>query len=264
MREKVQQPLLGRRVLVTRAKAQSRELYKRIRELGGEAYAFPTIRIAEPVSYDALDAALRRLSDFIWVVFTSVNGVDHFFRRLQVVPEADIRQLVQTSVAAIGPKTAEALAEKGLKADLMPGEYRAEALLAALEKHVAKGDNILLPRADIARKVLPDGLRDLGCNVTEVDAYRTEVETERAAEVAYMLADRAFDIITFTSASTVRNFVKALDKTGQPWRRWVGQAHIACIGPVAADAARELGLEPDVVASDYTIEGLLAAIQTLT
>lgn len=263
MEETAQQPLFGKRVLVTRAQAQSRELCERIKQLGGDTYAFPTIRIMDPVSYEALDQALRRLSHFVWVVFTSVNGVDRFFRRLRAVPDADIRQLAQTSVAAIGPKTAEALADKGLKVDLIPDEYRAEALLSALEKHVAAGDNILLPRANIARKVLPDGLRRLGCDVTEADAYRTEINAEHAAEVAHMLADRAFHIVTFTSASTVRNFVKALDQTGQPWRHWITQAHIACIGPVAADAARELGLEPDVVATNYTTEGLLAAMQSL-
>lgn len=265
MSNTVQQPLLGRSVLVTRAKAQNSDLCARIEQLGGETYEFPTIRIVEPASYEKLDAAIRGLREFQWVIFTSVNGVDHFFRRVHALPEANILHMAQARIAAIGPKTAEALTEKGLKVEVLPGEYRAEALLSAMEERVVPGDKVLLPRANIARKVIPDGLRELGCEVTEVDAYRTVVETDKAAQVAQMLADNAADIIiTFTSSSTVRNFVKSLDQTSQPWREWVDHARIACIGPITADTARELGLKPDAVARDYTIEGLVEVIQTLS
>lgn len=263
MRQAADMPLTGKRVVVTRARAQSAALCERITQLGGDAYTFPTIRIVPPSSYEQLDKAISCLGDFQWVVFTSVNAVDHFFRRMRVLPQADFRQLAHVSIAATGPKTAAALEEKKLEVDVFPGEYRAEALLSALRKRVVKGQRILLPRANIARSVLPNGLRALGCEVVAVDAYQTEIATENAAEVVHMLVDGAIDIITFTSSSTVRNFVKALDQTGEPWRDWISQAKTAFIGPLAANTARELGLEPDAVATDYTLDGLLVAIRNI-
>lgn len=257
-------PLSGKRVLVTRAQAQNKDLCERIKQIGGEPYEFPTIRISPPASYRELDEAIRQLSRYTWVIFTSVNGVDHFFRRLSVVTGEDARQLVHTSIAAIGPKTAKALTEKGLKVDVLPGEYRAEALLSELKQHVTKVDKILLPRASVARNVLPDGLRAIGCDVTVVDAYQTEPETEKASEVVKLLAERQIDIITFTSPSTVRHFVLALDQTGEPWRDWITEAQIVCIGPITESALNELGLESAAVAADYTVEGLVEAIETLT
>ncbi|WP_054949002.1 bifunctional uroporphyrinogen-III C-methyltransferase/uroporphyrinogen-III synthase [Numidum massiliense] len=256
-----EKPLSGHRVLVTRPRGQNRGMVHAIERLGGEPYEFPTIRIVDPADYGPLDQAIRQLGSFKWVIFTSVNGVEHFFRRIRAVPGVDIRQMADARIAAVGPKTAEALAEKGLEVDLLPGEYRAEALLTVLEKNVMKGDRILLPRANIARNVLPDGLRALGCDVTDVDAYRTVTDASRAGDVARLLARRSLSIATFTSSSTVRNFVQALEATGTTWRQWMKGVQVACIGPIAAGTARELGLEVDIVATDYTTEGLLTAIQ---
>lgn len=262
MKPRSRGPLMGKRVLVTRARPQNAELAKRIRQLGGESYEFPTIRIDAPKSYAKLDEAIDRLEEFQWIVFTSVNAVNHFFRRLHFVrPEGSVRRLAHAAIAANGPKTAAALREHQVEVAVCPTKYRAEALLAELEKRVARGDKVLLPRANIARRVLADGLRACGCDVMDVDVYRTEVETENAAEVAHMLMNHDIDIVTFTSSSTARNFVKSLDQTGQPWRDGISQVTVACIGPLTARAAEELGLAPDVVAVDYTIDGMLTAIQ---
>lgn len=253
-------PLSGKGVLVTRAKPQNAELCERIEQLGGVAYEFPTIRIVEPPSYAALDAALNRLKDFHWIVFTSVNAVDYFFRRLNTHLGNDYRQLDHARIAANGPKTANALREKGLTVTVSPNEYRAEVLLSELERQVKTGEKILLPRANIARNVLPEGLRAIGCDVVDVDAYHTEVASEGAADVAQMLMAGAVDIVTFTSSSTVRNFVHILDGTGLPWREGMRRVSVACIGPLTADTAKDLGLEVASVATDYTIDGLIEAM----
>lgn len=250
----------GRSVMVTRAQTQSSELAKKIEELGGEVYEFPTIHIIEPASYAPLDEAIRRIKEFQWLIFTSRNGVDHFFRRVRMIPEVSRNELTKPTVVAVGPKTAEALEAEGIRVDLFPGEYRAEAILSVMEGHVAVGDQVLMPRADIARHVLPEGLRRLGCEVVDVDAYQTVIAEENGDKAARWLASNRIDIITFTSSSTVRHFIQIMDRAELSWRLWMRRVQIACIGPVTADTARGLGLEPDVVASDYTIDGLIAAM----
>lgn len=249
-------PLFGKRVLVTRARSQASALSERIEALGGEAIEFPVIRITRPARQDLLDAALSRLEDYDWVVFTSANGVKSFFRRLREL-KLDIRRMAKAKVAAIGPQTAEALMEKGLQVDVLPGEYRAEALVEAMASRVKAGEKVLLPRADIARKVLARELERLGAEVTEVDAYDTRVGTENADEVARLLEEGAIHVITFTSSSTVRNFVQAIRTVREDWKSLIAAAQIACIGPITARTAEELGLGVDAVAETYTIDGLV-------
>lgn len=252
-------PLFGKRVLVTRARSQASALSERIEALGGEAVEFPVIRITRPARQDLLDAALRRLEDYDWVVFTSVNGVKCFFRRLCEL-NLDIRRMAKAKVAAIGPRTAEALLDKGIQVDVLPGEYRAESLAEAMASRVEAGEKVLLPRADIARKVLARQLERCGLDVTEVDAYDTRVGTEDAGEVARLLEEGAIHVITFTSSSTVRNFVEAIRSVREDWRSLIAPAQIACIGPITARTAEEFGLRVDAVASEYTIDGLVDAV----
>lgn len=266
LREKLswfeRKPLFGKRVLVTRARSQASELSERIEALGGEAVEFPVIRITPPARQDLLDAALHRLEDYDWVVFTSVNGVKHFFRRLREL-KLDIRRMAKAKVAAIGPQTAEALLDKGLQVEILPGEYRAEALAEAMVPRVQAGEKVLLPRADIARKVLARELERHGLKVTEVDAYDTRVGTEDAEEVARMLEEGAIHVITFTSSSTVRNFVEAIRTVRENWNSLLETVQIACIGPITARTAEGLGLRVDAVAKEYTIDGLVETLMQL-
>jgi len=243
--------LAGLRIVVTRPENQAGELADRMRALGAEPLLFPTIAIAPPEVGGPLDQAISRLSDYDWIVFTSANGVEHFWARLQagtqgLAPLPHFRG----RVAAIGPATADALRQRGVSVDLMPDEYRAEAILDEIGD--VTGQRILLPRADIARRALADGLRARGARVDEVPAYRTVRGEPSPADFDAMRA--GVDVVTFTSSSTVRNFVfltQGLD---------YGDPFIACIGPVTAATARELGLPVDVEAETYTIDGLLESL----
>lgn len=255
-------PLFGKRVLVTRARSQSSALSEKIAALGGEPLEFPVIRITRPERQDLLDAALGQLPKYDWVIFTSVNGVNYFFMRL-IELNLDIRQMSKARIAAIGPKTGEALTEKGLRVEVLPEEYKAEALVESLRPLVQAGQEVLLPRADIARKVLARELEKMGCRVTEVDAYDTRVGAEDATEVVQLLQDGAIHVITFTSSSTVRNFVEAVRTVRGDVISLLTRSQIVCIGPITAQTAKELGLRVDAVADTYTIDGLLEAIQKL-
>lgn len=256
LRERLQwfehRPLLGKRILVTRAREQASELARRLAELGAEPIEFPTIRIAPLDDYAQLDAALAQKYD--WVIFTSVNGVRFVWERL-IALGRDARAFAGTRLAAIGSATAEELARHGLRADFVPREYVAEALAEQIGD--VAGQRILLPRADIARETLAHELRARGAHVDDVAAYRTittDANDPRVQEIRAQLVRGEIDAITFTSSSTVRGFVNCqlpIDNC---------QLTIACIGPVTARTARELGLRVDIVAEEYTIAGLIAAL----
>ncbi|MBA4496297.1 uroporphyrinogen-III C-methyltransferase [Paenactinomyces guangxiensis] len=255
-------PLFGKRVLVTRARSQSSALSEKIQALGGEPLEFPVIRITRPERQDLLDASLQQLGKYDWVIFTSVNGVKYFFLRLAEL-KLDIRLMSKARIAAIGPKTGEALTDKGLLVEVLPEEYKAEALAESLRPLVEAGQEILLPRADIARKVLAKELTQMGCRVTEVDAYDTRIGTEDATEVVKLLEEGAIHVITFTSSSTVRNFVEAIRTVKTEVNPLLKKSRIVCIGPITAQTATELGLQVDAVAESYTIDGLVEAIQQM-
>ncbi|MGA8943162.1 MAG: uroporphyrinogen-III C-methyltransferase [Thermoactinomyces sp.] len=254
--------LFGKRILVTRARSQSRELSEKIEALGGEALEFPVIRIVPPKRQELFDQALRRLDEFDWVIFTSVNGVKHFFGRLLELG-IDIRRMAKARIAAIGPKTAEVLKEKGLLVEVLPNEYKAEALVESLRSCVKKGERILLPRANIARKILADELEKIGCIVSDVDAYDTVLETADAEAIAKKLEDRQIHVLTFTSSSTVRNFVKVLRTAREDFLSLLQGVSVVCIGPITAQTAEECGLKVDRVAETYTIDGLVEALKQL-
>jgi len=247
-------PLLGRRIVVTRAAEQAADLVARLEAFGAEAIAAPTIELEDVTPAVALDAALGALESFDWIVFTSARGVAVFFARLYA-SGGDVRRLGQARLAAIGSATAEALAGRGLRVDLMPPTFRGEALADALAPHVG-GRRVLLPRAEGAREVLARMLARAGADVTDVPTYRAKPVAGLPDRVHVLLAADAIDAITFTSPSTVRAFHALLDGGA----RATGGARIACIGPVTADAARGLGWRVEMEAREYTSEGLTQAL----
>jgi uroporphyrinogen III methyltransferase / synthase len=249
-------PLSGRRVVVTRARAQASDFAARLAELGADVVQLPTIRVADPEDAEPLRRAAREAGGYRWIVFTSANGVERFWAALSREGR-DARSLAPAKVCAIGPATAAELERRGVRADLVPDEFVAEAALEAL---AATGDlagsRILLPRAAEARAVLPEGLRARGAVVDDVAAYRTVQDGSGADAVRRRLEAGEIDVVTFTASSTVRSFA-SLVGTG------VGRAKVASIGPVTSATLRELGMPVDVEATEYTIPGLLAAVRGL-
>jgi len=258
-------PLFGKRIVVTRAREQASELSDKLLRLGAEPIEFPTIRIM-PMSegdYKELDRALFNndggISHYDWVVFTSANGVKYVFDRL-AARGGDARAFGRVQVAAIGPATAAALRERGIIADFVPTEFVAEAVAAQFPEKNLSGKAILIPRALEARDVLPETWRAAGATVDVVAAYKTERADEGADDIRERLERGEIDMITFTSSSTVKNFAEALGgNISIP-----ASVLLVCIGPVTAQTCRESLREPDRIASDYTIEGLIATLTVET
>lgn len=246
-------PLFGLRVLVTRSRSQASVLSQALEDLGAEAWELPVLAFKEPSDPARLDRAVDELRSYQWLIFTSQNGVESFLRRL-AERKKDIRELHGIKLVAIGPKTAEALEKRGLLPLLVPGEYRAEALVESLKDMVQPGERVLLARAEVAREVLPVGLSALGAEVDDVAAYRTVPTGEDAAETRQLLQEGRISLLTFTSSSTVLNFLNAV-----PLEEARG-VKVACIGPITAETAVKHGLQPDIVAHEYTIDGLVKAV----
>ena len=243
-------PLHGRRVVVTRARAQASELSRRLDALGAEPIELPAIRIEPRIDSKEVRRAVESLHSYALVCLTSANGVRLLFEAMAEQGK-DARALANATVAAIGPGTAAALAEHGVLADLIPEEFVAEALVESLTELDLEGKPVLVARAAEAREVLPDALRKFGAAVDVVPLYETVAERpdpdaiERASEADYL---------TFTSSSTVRNFVEALPDD------LAANARVVSIGPVTSEAAREAGLKVDVEASRHDIDGLVEAL----
>jgi uroporphyrinogen III methyltransferase/synthase len=255
-----ERPLFGKRIVVTRSLEQAGELIEMLEERGAEAIPAPTIRIAPPEHLSELDRACLDAGAFDWIVFTSGNAVDHFMERLLAL--RDVRELKGVRVCTIGPSTASRLARYGIRVDLTPPEFRAEAVVDALK---ATGDltgkRFLLPRADIARDLLADELRGAGADVVDVAAYRTipaAIEREGGPDIYRMLLDRQIDAVTFTSASTVKNFINMLGQ--EQAADLLRTTAVASIGPVTAEAAQQLGIATDVMPARYTIPDLVDAL----
>ena len=254
-------PLFGRRVVVTRARAQAGELSGSLEELGAEVREFPTIEVRPPEDFGPLDRAIEDLDSFDWLIFTSVNGVGAFLDRLRH-HGLDLRAVSRrTRVAGIGPATAEALEGKGLGVDVVPDEFRAEALIDAIDDGSLAGKRVLIPRARVAREVLPDRLREAGAEVVVPPAYETVPMAEGKDRLALELRAGKIDCVTFTASSTVTNFVSAFG-AGEAGRLLSG-TRVACIGPITAGTARENGLPVHAEASEYTIPGLVSAVVNL-
>lgn len=244
-------PLFGKRVLITRPADQAAEFAAKLWELGAEPIIAPTIAIGPPDDLDAAKDAVRRVRSYQWIVFTSANGVRAFFDRL-IAEGRDARAFGDTRIAAIGPKTAEALAAHGVRADFIPARCVSEELAQELLKKSDKGDRILLYRAQEARDVLPDALRDGGREVDVAAAYKTTLVDD--ADIARQAMK--CDVWTFASASAVHGFMRNVPDA-------VNLSHgkyIACIGPITAQAANTVGIRVDRVAEEYTVDGLLKAL----
>jgi uroporphyrinogen III methyltransferase/synthase len=254
-------PLFGMRVLVTRPREQAGELVERLEAMGAEAIEAPMIRIAAPHDLGPLDSVCARVGSFDWIVFSSANAVDKFIERLLTTSQ-DMRALGGVKLCVVGPGTAERLARYGLKADLMPGEFRAEALARSMsENGDVQGLKVLLPHADIGREIIADELRKSGADVTEVVAYRTvqaEPEREGEPDIYRMLLERRIDVVTFTSASAVRAFVQLLGT--EPAADLLRATVVAAIGPVTAEAAARYQIQSTIVPSAFTVPALVDAI----
>jgi uroporphyrinogen III methyltransferase/synthase len=254
-------PLFGKRLLVTRPRDEAAELVDRLESMGAEAIEAPMIRILPPEDYGPLDAACRNIATFAGIVFASARAVEAFIPRLLASP-LDLRALHGVKLCAVGSATAERLLQYGLKVDVTPSEFRAEALVRAVsDAGDVRGRRFLLPRADIGREIVADELRRLGAEVTEVVAYRTiAAESERDGEpdVFQMLLERRIDVVTFTSASAVRNLVNLLG--ADPAADLLRTTIVASIGPVTAEAAGRLGIQTTIMPAQFTVPALVEAI----
>ncbi|MGD2215639.1 MAG: uroporphyrinogen-III synthase [Gemmatimonadales bacterium] len=238
---------------MTRPAAQAEGLLVGLSRLGAQPVHCPTIRISDPADPEPLRRAIRRLDSYDWVVFTSANGVARFWHELEACG-GDVGLPDGMQVAAIGPATAAALERRGVRPELVPEQYVAEAVADALTGRAAIGGRrVLLPRAAGARQVLPERLRGAGAEVDEVVAYESRPDPDGIARLKDGLLRGAFDMITFTAASTVNHFVEVAGADR-------GRARVAVIGPITGAAARAAGLTVDVEAREYTVEGLLQAI----
>jgi uroporphyrinogen III methyltransferase/synthase len=253
-------PLAGKRILITRAREQASAFAAVLEAAGAEVVEFPTISIVPPESWAPLDAAIGRLREYQWVIFTSSNGVRFFRDRLQHAGR-DVRDLHGITICAIGPATAAALATIGVRADLVPAEFKAEALLEAIRTVPGgtdlRGARVLLARAAEAREALPEELMRRGAQVDVVPAYRTVRSAPEAEPVRAMLRDRNIHAVTFTSSSTVKHF---LELVGAEARDLLRGVVIASIGPITAETAARRGIASDIVPENYTIPALAEAL----
>jgi uroporphyrinogen III methyltransferase/synthase len=254
-------PLFGKRVLVTRPRDQAAEMVDRLAIMGAEAIEAPMIRIAPPEDLNPLRRAVGNVDTFDWIVFTSANAVEAFMSAL-LDGTRDVRSLKGPRLCSLGTGTAERLARYGVKADLIPDEFRGEALVAAMaETGTLEGCRVLVPRADIGRDIIVDGLRSAGALVTDVVAYRTVLEDAQqddGPDVYRMLLDEEIDVVTFTSPSAVRNFASIYGK--EQTIDLLSHTVVAAIGPVTSDAAIQLGLTVSVQPAVSTIAALVDAI----
>lgn len=259
LREKLQwfekKTLFGKRIVVTRARHQSSALAQAIEDLGGEPWEFPTIEIAPPSDPQKLVDVIQKIKRFKWLVFTSVNGVKYFFEEL-INQGKDVRELAGIDLVAIGPATQAALENRGLRVTLVPEEYRAEKIIEGLASRVLHGQSVLLARAEEARDILPESLKALGVDVWDIPVYRTIVGEANKAELQALLMDHFIHAVTFTSSSTVRNFMQLLDGDSS----LLEGVKLFSIGPITSATARELGLTIYREAEKYTIDGLVQAL----
>lgn len=253
-------PLGGVRVLVGRARHQASALSAGLKELGAEVVEIPFIEICQPRSYKPLDTALERISEYDWLILTSVNGVEAVaarLKQLKIRPEA----LRSAQVAAIGPSTRDAAEKLGVKVAIVPKQYVAESVVESL-RGKAEGKRVLLARAKVARDVIPRELRNMGARVDVVEAYETVVPKSSRKRIRALMSNPKLrpNVITFTSSSTVRNFARLLGGRGRPPHAELEGLQFASIGPITSATLRELALPVHLEALEYTIPGLVQAI----
>ena len=259
LREKLRwfdnRPLFGKRVLVTRTRTQASELSDMLSQRGAQPIELPTIEVQALDDYGRLDAALSDLGAYDWVFFTSVNAVGVVFDRIEALG-LDVRAFRDTRVGAIGQATAASLRKHGIVADFVPDPFVSKAMVDGLKQRGLRGERVLLPRADIAPDALSDGLTGLGAVVDEITAYRT-VAPKNSVQLASSILAKGIDVATFTSSSTVRNLVEMLDGN----LNGLSKATVACIGPVTAATAEQMGFRVGLVAGEHTISGLVDSLE---
>ncbi|MCF6246416.1 MAG: uroporphyrinogen-III C-methyltransferase [Desulfobacula sp.] len=249
--------LFGKRIVITRARAQASGLVSELTQLGANCIEIPTIEIAPPKDINPLKQSIENINHYDWLVFTSVNGVKFFFDTLFDM-EKDVRCLGHLKFACIGPVTKERLKDYGIISDILPNTYRAESVIEAFSTVEIKNKKVLLPRAKIARTILPEELSKMGAQVDEVTAYETRLDADGKDELIELLESKKIDAITFTSSSTVSNFMSLLE--GNDVHALLKDVQVSSIGPITSDTARSLGIEPDIEAATYTIPGLVDAL----
>jgi uroporphyrinogen III methyltransferase/synthase len=250
-------PLFGRRIVITRPRRQADDFARLLEDDGAEVVPFPTIETVAAPSIAQVDDAVKRAAEFDWLIFTSANGVRFFFERLQQIG-SDVRVWHRSRLAAIGPQTAREIERHCLRVDLIPEDYRAEGVIAALAEMGIAGKRFLLPRAAGARPVLPQQLTALGATVEEIITYESVHPRESIAEIVEMMAGGEIDALTFTSSSTVHNFATSVGR--DDLARLAGKTAIACIGPITADTAKSYGLQTAVQPATYTVPAFAAAL----
>ncbi len=254
-------PLHGRRILITRARHQVDPFRRELVDLGAAVVEIPTIEILRLPTDDRVRRAITNLDRTALVIFASANAVDIFFQML-ITEGADARAFHNSKLCAIGQETADALLDHGLTPELVTSEYTAEGLANALEGWEMQGMRVLVPRAEVARDALPSLLANRGAEVQILPVYRAVRPADTAPALLRLFEGEGVDVITFTSSSTVYNFVSAFPEDRLP--AILGDAEIACMGPVTADSARKLGLDVAIVAREYTTHGLVQAIAEAT
>jgi uroporphyrinogen III methyltransferase/synthase len=247
-------PLAGKRVVLTRPRAQAMALASALEELGAEVLLLPTIRIEDPADMRPLEAACQEVHLYDYIIFTSANGVSRFWAALRRAG-VDAGAMERVAICAVGSATAEAIEAEGGRADVVPDEYVAEAIVQALSMRGSlTRKRVMLPRSDIGRDLLPVALRHAGAVVVDIPTYTTLSDDAVADQLRTVLASRSVDLLVFSSGSTVQSFV---DMVGTD----TGSTRVASIGPVTSAVARMLGLRVDIEASVHTAEGLAAAIR---
>ena len=240
-------PLFGKKILITRSRSQASKLAEKLFENGVDCVEIPAIKIVAPSdNFSAVDNSIDKISSYDFIIFTSTNGVEKFFERLKI-KNLDSRSLFNAKIAAIGSSTAEELSKHGICADFIPKEFKAEALIEILKNKV-ENKKILIPRAEEAREILPQELKKFGADVDVVSAYKTVSAIENKINLENI------DLITFTSSSTVKNLINAVGTES------VKKIKTAAIGPITAATLKNFGIEADIIANEYTINGLVEAI----
>ena len=251
-------PLFGKTIIVTRSRDQASAFSDQLIELGANVLEYPTINITDPDDFGPLDKELENLDSTDWLIFTSVNGVDAFFNRIFELGH-DVRDLKGVKICSIGPSTTERIKGFHVSIDCQPPKYVAESVVEALKKvEEIKGKRFLMPRTDIARSYIPEELEKLGAEVSDIIAYKTVLATDGDNIVLDKLKDGEVDIVTFTSASTVKNFVKIIGEDNLS--AFKNNVQFASIGPITNESAKEMDIDISIKAEEYSIPGLVQAI----
>lgn len=246
-------PLFGRRIVVTRSRDQASVFAELLIGLGATTIEFPAIEVVPPSSWEELDRAIDEIESFNWLILTSANAVRFFFDRLRERGR-DVRLLKGVMICAVGPKTAEAIGTYGMRADLVPSEFKAEGVLDALGGKRVRGQKFLIPRAKVARELIPDRLRELGAEVTVATAYENVRPSGDIERVKRLFEEKKIAAVTFTSSSTVNNFVEMLGQ--KEYKKLLNGVAVVCIGPVTAKTAEGYGMKVEIMPKDYTILAL--------